>query len=340
LALVPGLRYEVNATNLGFTRSCNRAVDLARGEFVCLLNNDTEVTTGWLDALLETLQRWPKAGLVGSKALAPEGTLQEAGGIVWRDASIAQYGRGEDPSLPQFNYTRETDYCSGSLILIRRDFFQQLGRFDEQYAPAYYEDTDLAFKVRAAGYKVVYQPRSVFIHSEGVSHRQAGQNISDVTKLNQEKFRARWRGELDRFHFEPDHSLFTARDRTRDKPCILFIEQSISGREIQNPNGAGKILDILPCSNLNIKIWIPEKPDTSEQIGAFQNAGVEVCFPAGDTADFDAWIGRHGSFVNYVAASDPGLAAPLVRELRKHGNAVFLEGDIRQNLLRLAGRHG
>ena len=77
------------------------------------LNNDTIVFPGWLDSLIDTLEKQPEAGLVGSKILFANGRLQEAGGIVWRDASAMNFGREDDPLRPEYNYLREADYCSG-----------------------------------------------------------------------------------------------------------------------------------------------------------------------------------------------------------------------------------
>ena len=144
---VAGIQLVRNASNLGFLRSCNLAARAAKGRYVYMLNNDTELRPGSIDALVELLDARPDAAMAGSKLLFPDGRLQEAGGIMWDDASGWNYGRGEDPSRPEYSYVREVDYCSGASIMIRRSVFEAVGGFDEDFAPAYYEDADLAFRL-------------------------------------------------------------------------------------------------------------------------------------------------------------------------------------------------
>lgn len=193
LPRIPGLRYVRNEKNLGFLRNCNKAAGLARGKYLVFLNNDTIVLSGWLDALYRTFKLHGNVGLIGSKLIYPDGRLQEAGGIIWKDASGWNWGRLGDPQHPRFNYVRDADYVSGASIMIARELFEEIGRFDERYAPAYYEDTDLAFSVRDKGYRVIYQPKSVVVHFEGISSgTDENRGVKRYQAINRQKFAEKW----------------------------------------------------------------------------------------------------------------------------------------------------
>jgi len=182
-----------NHENLGFLRSCNRGAELATGEMLVFLNNDTLPAPGWLPPLIRILQERPNAGVVGGKLVYPDGRLQEAGGMVFSDGSACNFGKRDRPDRPAYNYVREVDYCSGAVLATPRALFQQLGGFDLRYAPAYYEDTDYCFAVRKAGRKVYYQPETVIVHFEGVSSgTDTSSGVKRYQDINRTKFSEKW----------------------------------------------------------------------------------------------------------------------------------------------------
>lgn len=223
LSRLKNITYIRNEENLGFLHSCNKAASKASGDYICFLNNDTIVMPGWLENIAKTFNRELKAGLVGSKLYYPDGSLQEVGGIIWKDANGLNYGRTDDPKRPEYCYLRETDYCSGAAIFLPLSLWQKLDGFDPYFAPAYYEDTDLAFRVRYAGYKVLVQPLSKVIHLEGVS---SGTDLTSGAKQNQvinkEKFLSKWETVL-KNHKAP-HAPQWYELNHQEKPRILLID--------------------------------------------------------------------------------------------------------------------
>lgn len=197
LPLVRGIRYLRNDRNLGFLRSINRGATLARGRYLHLLNNDTQVQPGWLDALVAVFREEPDAGLVGSKLIYPSGYLQEAGAALKRDGRVELIGLNAHPADPAFNQRRRVDHCSGASVLIERALFQRLGGLDEIYAPAYFEDCDLSLRVLAARRVVIYEPNSVVVHHLSVTiNTQADDKLARIA-ANTGTYRQRWQSTLD-----------------------------------------------------------------------------------------------------------------------------------------------
>ena len=304
--------------NLGYLRSCNHGASLATGELICFLNNDTVVTPGWLSELIRTLDGFPDAGLVGPMLIYPDGRLQEAGGIVWRDGSAWNYGRDDDADDPDYGFCRDVDYISGACLLMRTELFRRIGGFDNRYAPAYYEDTDLAMAVRDLGYRVLMQPLAKVIHYEGIS---SGRDHDSGPKRFQERnarlFCSKWQRQL-QSHAENGTAVWHERNRAR-VGRILVMEASLPTPDrdagslyifnlLNDLLALGWDVSYLPADNL---LW---QPDYAIPL---QRLGVEVLVHPW-VASVDQLLEQRGDHYEAILIARPEVADRWLEAIKTH----------------------
>ncbi|WP_299628688.1 glycosyltransferase [uncultured Tateyamaria sp.] len=198
--LVTGITVVRNAESQRFIRACNAGVAASKGSYVVLLNNDTEVTPGWLDALVDAFGRFDNVGLVGSKLLYPDGKLQDAGGVIWGTGDPWNYGNGQNAWDPRYAYARQADYLSGAAMMTTRKIWDDLEGLSSYLEPMYFEDTDFAFKVREAGYTTWFVPSSIVYHYEGMtSGTDTSKGFKRFQEVNRPKFKRRWARDFAKF---------------------------------------------------------------------------------------------------------------------------------------------
>lgn len=319
---VTGVTVCRTAENLGFLKNCNNAARSARGKYIMFLNNDTTVTEGWLSSLVDLMERDSSIGMTGSKLVFPDGRLQEAGGIIWSDGSGWNYGRGDDPDDCQYNYVREVDYISGAAIIIRKKLWDQIGGFDERFAPAYCEDSDLAFEIRKAGYKVVYQPLSKVIHYEGVSNGTDvnGTGLKHYQIENSKKLKEKWADEFAKqYENTGNPDPFRARERSRGKKIILFVDHYVPTFD----KDAGSkttfmYLKMLIAKGYEIKFLGANYHHDEPYSTILQQMGIEILYGGRMEVDIWPWIDKHARDIHLVYLNRPHIAAKYIDYLKEH----------------------
>jgi GT2 family glycosyltransferase len=325
-----------NEKNRGFVDACNQGAAAARGKYLVFLNNDTKVLPGWLDNLIETIEANFENGAVGSMFLYPDGSIQEAGSIVWRNGDAHHYGWGASPADRRFRFAREVDYCSAASLLIKTEIFQRLGGFDQRFAPAYYEDVDLCFGVRSLGYKVIYQPLSRLVHYEGVT---AG---SDTTKgykqfqiINREKFLEKWRAVLERDHLTKNEKhLIRASNRNRDRPRIVVFDERVPSPD-RDAGSLRMFLILKTLAKWCHVIFVPfNRPQSVEYEHALWKEGIETA----DAEDYRDLLQNEN--VKAAIVSRPGIAEAFIPRIRRVNPKVGIVFDmVDTHFLRLQREH-
>ena len=330
LPQIDGLRYEVRQHNGGFIHACNDGVARSRGEYVVLLNNDTVPQSGWLDQLLQTFHKQADAGLVGSQLLYPDGRLQESGAVLFNDGSAWSYGRFEAADDPRYSALRDSHYCSGAAVMLRRSLWDALGGLDTRYCPAYYEDADLAMRVRQHGLRVMVQPASQVVHDEGTSH---GTDVRSGLKAhqirNQHTFAQRWASEL-ASHPAPG-SVPSPALLHRRQAQVLIIDEALPQPDRDSASlRLSHLLQLLRQQGAHVVLLATSAAAGNAGAASLRRAGVET-WPAASIGSLGRWLGQHGPRFSSVMLVRHHLAQaslPLVRQHAPQARVIFDTVDL------------
>ncbi len=309
---IRGARIVRNAENRNFVLAVNQAASEARGEYVLILNNDTQILPGALQAALATARTGGDIGAVGGRLILFDGSLQEAGSIVWRDGSCVGYGRGDNPFAPMYMFRRDVDYCSGAFLLTPRRLWQKLGGFDEVFKPAYYEETDYCTRLREEGFRIVYEPNAALLHYEFASS-DSKESAIGLQRDHQQIFAARHQRLL-AMHFAPGvNAILPARTKTEGRKRVLFIDDRVPHAWL----GSG-----FPRSRAILHALIREK--------------CFVTFYPLSVFDED-WRSIYSDMpaeVEFMAGYGPGLLEPFLRNRTKYYEVIFISRPHNMKILK------
>ncbi|MCD4697089.1 MAG: glycosyltransferase, partial [Bacteroidales bacterium] len=318
-----GIRLIHNSENLGFLKSCNKSATEAKGEYFCLLYNDTEVHEGWLKHLVVLMESDSRVAVAGPKLIYPDGRLQEAGGIIWNDASAWNYGKFGDAEKPDYNYLKEVDYISGACLVIRKQVWLELNGLDIKFAPAYYEDTDLSMQVRKAGYKVIYQPLSVVTHHEGLSNgRDESAGLKKFQIINRDKFLKKWDQTLKVEHSPNGLNVFFHRDRSLHKKHLLVIDHYVPMYD-QDAGSRSTFSYLKLFVKMGFKIhfigdnYFKHEPYTT----VLQQMGIEVLYGNYYKKNIRDWFRENGRYLDFVITHRVHIAPKYFEMINKFTSA-------------------
>jgi GT2 family glycosyltransferase/SAM-dependent methyltransferase/glycosyltransferase involved in cell wall biosynthesis len=329
LAQVGGVKVVRLKHNRGFVGAVNAGLTVSRGRYIVLLNNDTVVQPGWLDALVETAAASGDIGLVGAKLVYSDGRLQEAGAIIKPDGSAWNYGRYQEAADPAFNFPREVDYCSGACLLIRRELLDAVGGLDTRFAPGYYDDADLAFAARERGYRVLYQPKATVIHLEGASH---GTDVFAGTKryqvINQEKFCAKWAEALTLQSTPEPFEPRVASWRSAAGRALLIDHQIPTPDQDSGSRRMFEVASLLVDLGFAVTFMPHNGADSPAHSQALRDRGIEVLPGPHRLPEFLAQVHSNLRLAMLSRPSPAWRYLPLLREMSPDTKVVFDTVDL------------
>ena len=296
--------------NLHFLKGVNQAAHLATGRTLLLLNNDAQLLPDAVASALRTLDSAPDIGAVGGRIILPDGTLQEAGSIIWRNGAAAGYGRGADPNTPDFMFQRDVDFCSGAFLLTPTETWRGMGGFDERYAPAYYEETDYCLRLWESGRRVVFDPDVAIIHYEFGSSASSTEALA-LQSGNHRIFVQHHREWLEgQFSLDPVN-VIAARTARSSRPRVLVIEDRVPKVELGSGYPRSNLLlHELLRAGADVTLFPTWRhPETWPEVRRALDKRIEVLIAAEASQIRPYLEARRGHFDAIIVCRPPNMAS-------------------------------
>ena len=219
----PDVRLVRQPVNLGFAGGVNAGIEWAQGDIFVLLNQDTVVKPGWLEALISAFEDHPEFGIAGCTIVNPDGTVHHAGAKITRPGAYGEHLLDIGDSQP-----RKVEYVTGAAFAVRRETWDIVGQFDEGYYPVYYEESDYCYRARNRNIETAYVPKARVVHTF-----TGGERVSEPIKLHANHQRSRYRFISKHFGSDTTEEFFEAELAAIQNECYFTyaIARAIAARD-------------------------------------------------------------------------------------------------------------
>ncbi len=318
-----------NDGNQGFSNTCNNGVKHAKGECVLLLNSDTIVTNRAIENALAKLKSDPTIGLVGSKLINIDGSVQEAGGVIWSDTRVENFMRGKSNRIPYVEFDRVSGYVSGAALFSTKKIWDELGGFDQKFTPAYYEDTDICVRARSKGYKVYYCHDSEIIHAEGGTNgTDVSTGIKSYQEKNKNKFSLLWKKYIEKT-FSSYGDIFG--NMANGRKIVVFVDHYIPKQASDAGSKATiHLIDYFIEQDYFVIFWPDNLYPDDENRKVLAKKGVMVVYGAEFINKFGSFIRSFESRIEKIVLSRPHISIKYIPHIKGGlvGKTVYLGHDI------------
>lgn len=287
-SLIEGISIHRNNEHLGFLKTINKGIQLAKGEYIYTLNNDTEVQENFLNELFFVFENFENVGAVGSKLLNPNGSIKEAGAVFKKDFNYRQIGTYKKTYYPEINYIVKVDYCSNSSLLFKKlNDNGNINLFDEQFSPSLFEEKDFCLNLKQIQKKEIYfTPFSKVVHYSDKTYNSS--KSKTLYKTNSEKFKKKWNKQL------IEIKATTVENRIQDiysNKSIVFFNAMVP--EFDRDSGSNRLKEIIQ-SYIDLKYHVtlicPFVYKDNYYTPVFQKMGVNVFYEHKMFAGFKKYL--------------------------------------------------